>query len=78
MLGLELPVFSELHLKASFEDRLGAVPRDLPLVVWDDPQRLAWTDEERAALGADPATAHLAGTLPAESASAAAGRVRGR
>lgn len=65
LLGLELPVFTELHLKASFEDHLGVVPRDLPLVIWDDPQRLGWSAAERAALAADEATRHLVGTLPA-------------
>jgi glycine/D-amino acid oxidase-like deaminating enzyme len=64
LVGLELPVHSELHLKASFEDHLGVVPRDLPLAIWDDPQRLEWTADESEALAADDATRHLLGTLP--------------
>ena len=47
LLGLELPVFSELHLKVSIEDHLGVVPRDAPFMIWEDPQRLDWSDEER-------------------------------
>jgi glycine/D-amino acid oxidase-like deaminating enzyme len=47
LLGLELPIFSELHLKVSIEDHLGVVPRDAPLMIWEDPQRLDWSDEER-------------------------------
>ncbi len=50
LLGLDLPVFSELHLKAALEDRLGILPRDAPLVIWEDTQHLPWTDDERAAL----------------------------
>jgi glycine/D-amino acid oxidase-like deaminating enzyme len=46
-LGLELPVFSELHLKVSIEDHLGVVPRDTPFMIWEDTQRLEWGDEER-------------------------------
>jgi glycine/D-amino acid oxidase-like deaminating enzyme len=47
LLGLELPVFSELHLKVSIEDHLGVVPRDAPFMIWEDPQRLDWSSEER-------------------------------
>ncbi|MDH3814575.1 MAG: FAD-binding oxidoreductase [Acidobacteriota bacterium] len=47
LLGIELPVFSELHLKISIEDHLGVVPRDAPFLIWEDPQHLDWSDEER-------------------------------
>jgi glycine/D-amino acid oxidase-like deaminating enzyme len=50
MLGLELPVFSELHLKVSIEDHLGVMPRDAPFLIWHDPQHIAWSAEERDAL----------------------------
>ncbi len=50
MLGLELPVFSELHLKVSVEDHLGVVPREAPFMIWEDPQHIDWSDEEREAL----------------------------
>jgi glycine/D-amino acid oxidase-like deaminating enzyme len=55
LLGLTLPVFAEQHHKIAFEDTLGAVPRDAPFLIWDDPQTLEWSAEERAALAADPA-----------------------
>ena len=64
MLGLELPVFSELHVKMSFRDHLGAVPRDLPLLIWDDPQRLSWSREEAEALGNSDETRWLLNPMP--------------
>ncbi|MBI5653919.1 MAG: FAD-binding oxidoreductase [Chloroflexi bacterium] len=48
MLGIELPVFSELHQKISFADALGAIPRDAPMLIWSDPQHLEFSDAERA------------------------------
>jgi glycine/D-amino acid oxidase-like deaminating enzyme len=45
MIGVDLPVFSELHLKASFDDHLGVVPRDAPLLIWDD-QNTRWLVDE--------------------------------
>jgi glycine/D-amino acid oxidase-like deaminating enzyme len=47
MLGIDLPVHSELHAKISFDDHLGLFPRDAPLLIWSDPQKIMWTDEER-------------------------------
>ena len=54
LLGLTLPVFAERHHKIAIEDTLGAVPRDAPFLIWDDAQTLEWSDDERAALAADP------------------------
>jgi sarcosine oxidase, subunit beta len=65
MLGVELPVFNELHLKSAFNDRLGAVPRQAPMLIWNDSQKLAWTPEERAELAQDPETQTLLEALPA-------------
>ncbi len=59
MLGVELPVHTELHLKAAIRDSLGVVARDAPLLIWNDPQSLPWTDEERAFLAEDPETVWL-------------------
>ncbi len=53
MVELELPLFSELHLKVAFRDHLAIVPRKAPMIIWSDPQELDWTDEERAALRED-------------------------
>jgi glycine/D-amino acid oxidase-like deaminating enzyme len=64
LLGVTLPVFSELHLKASFQDARGAVPRDAPLLIWDDPQQLAWSEEERTALAEAAATRWLLEQFP--------------
>ena len=50
MAGLDLPLFSELHLKVAFRDHLGVVPRDAPMTIWSDPQRIDWSDEERDGL----------------------------
>lgn len=61
LLGLDLPIFSELHLKLALEDRLGAIPRDAPLVIWEDAQHLPWSAEERAALAESEESAHLLG-----------------
>jgi glycine/D-amino acid oxidase-like deaminating enzyme len=65
MQGVELPVFNELHLKVSFKDTEGALPRDAPLVIFLDTQTLHWTAEERQILAADPDYAWLLGALPA-------------
>ncbi len=48
--GIELPLFSELHLKVAFKDHLGVVPRDAPMTIWSDTQTLDWSDGERAEL----------------------------
>ena len=65
MAGLELPLFNELHGKVTFDDSLGILPRDLPLMLWSDPVELGWSDEEKAQLAADPELRWLTETLPA-------------
>jgi sarcosine oxidase, subunit beta len=64
MLGVELPLFSEFHAKIAFNDHLGAFPRQAPLLIWSDPQRLDWNDEERTLLGESPATRALLDEFP--------------
>jgi len=64
LLGLDLPVFSERHAKIAFTDHRGAVPRDAPLLIWTDPQTLAWTDDERSALAESADTAWLLAPFP--------------
>jgi len=64
LLGLDLPVFSELHLKMALEDRLGIIPREAPLVIWEDEQRLPWSDEEREALAESDETRYLLDPFP--------------
>lgn len=50
MLDVDLPIVCEPHQKVAFHDRLGAIPRDAPFLIWSDPQRIPWSDEERAEL----------------------------
>jgi glycine/D-amino acid oxidase-like deaminating enzyme len=65
MLGLDLPVFNELHGKVAFKDYLGIVPREAPLMIWNDALRLPWTAAERQALAALPETRRLLDEFPA-------------
>ncbi len=64
LLGEDLPVFHERHRKLAFADTLGVVPRDAPLLIWNDPQRLPWTEEERDFLASDPELAFLLDEMP--------------
>ena len=52
MIGVDLPVFNELHGKISFNDTKGIIPRHVPLMIWNDPVFLPWSDEEREELAA--------------------------
>jgi glycine/D-amino acid oxidase-like deaminating enzyme len=62
--GMDLPVQTELHLKASVKDPLGAVGREAPLLIWTDPQSLPWEAEEREALAEDEETRWLTEPFP--------------
>jgi glycine/D-amino acid oxidase-like deaminating enzyme len=59
MLGEDLPVKCIFQQKIAFEDREGAVPRELPFTIDLDGQTLAWTDEDRELLASDPSTRRL-------------------
>lgn len=61
--GIDLPLFSELHLKVAFRDHLGVIPRDAPMTIWSDTQFLDWSDEERKAL-ANMGRDDLLGEMP--------------
>jgi glycine/D-amino acid oxidase-like deaminating enzyme len=52
MAGVELPLFSELHLKVAFKDHLRVIPRDAPMTIWSDTQTIDWSGEERTELEA--------------------------
>jgi glycine/D-amino acid oxidase-like deaminating enzyme len=65
LLGVDLPVFTELHLKALIKDSLGAVGRDAPLLIWNDAQTLPWDAEECEALASDEETRWLTEVFPA-------------
>ena len=62
--GVDLPVYTELHLKAVVKDALGVVGRDAPLLIWNDTQTLPWDTDEREALAEDADTRWLTETFP--------------
>jgi glycine/D-amino acid oxidase-like deaminating enzyme len=64
MLGEELPVRSVYQQKISFEDRDAAIPRNMPFTIDLDGQQIAWSDEDRDVLAADPETRHLVESMP--------------
>jgi glycine/D-amino acid oxidase-like deaminating enzyme len=64
MIGVEMPVACELHLKVMFNDPKHVVPRNMGLLIWNDPVTLPWTDEERAALAESDETRWLLDELP--------------
>jgi glycine/D-amino acid oxidase-like deaminating enzyme len=51
-LGLRIPIVNELHGKIAFDDDAGVIPRDVPLMIWNDAVDLG-------ALGTFPAGVHL-------------------
>jgi glycine/D-amino acid oxidase-like deaminating enzyme len=65
MMGVDLPVAAERHLKISFADPLGAIPRAAPMLIWLDAQHLPWSEEERAALAEDSSMRFLLQEFPA-------------
>jgi glycine/D-amino acid oxidase-like deaminating enzyme len=64
MLGVELPVFAERHLKMSFSEALGTVPREAPMLIWMDEVELPWSLEERELLAGDESYHWLLQKLP--------------
>jgi len=64
MLGVELPLQHEVHLKTALRDAKGVVPRQAPLLIWHDPQKLPWTEEERRFLSRDEDTRWLLEEMP--------------
>jgi glycine/D-amino acid oxidase-like deaminating enzyme len=64
MVGVELPVYNELHLKLAMRDTQRILDRSAPLVIWSDPQRLDWSAEEQEYLHEEPEAQLLLGELP--------------
>ena len=64
LLDIDLPVHTELHLKAAIKDPLGVVGRDAPLLIWSDAQSLPWEEEERQALAEEEETRWLTEAFP--------------
>ncbi len=65
MLGLDLPVFTELHGKVVAEDTAGILPADAPMMIWTDPIHLVWNEKERGLVSENPDTRHLLDAFPA-------------
>ena len=65
MIGVDIPVFNELHGKIAFNDSQRIMPRDVPLMIWSDPVRLPWSAEERQELAAFEETRWLLDEFPA-------------
>jgi len=65
MVGIELPVVAERHLKISFADKHQVLPRNAPMSIWLDSQQLPWRDDERSALAEDSHNQWLLNEFPA-------------
>lgn len=63
MAGVELPLYSELHLKVAYRDHLDVIPRAAPMIIWSDTQHIDWSEEERAGL-AEIGRDDLLGEMP--------------
>ena len=63
MLGLELPIINERHMKLYFNDHLGIIPRNAPMLINLDVVNLPWADEEREVLESDESTRWLLGSF---------------
>ena len=64
LVGLDVPVFNELHGKITFKDRMCVVSRPVPFMFWSDPVSLPWTVEERAHWDSNPETRWLLDDIP--------------
>jgi glycine/D-amino acid oxidase-like deaminating enzyme len=65
LVGVDLPILFERHVKMAIKDNLGVVARDAPLIIWTDPQHLPWSQEEKLALAESEETQWLLGKLGA-------------
>lgn len=63
-LGLDLPVLTEVQSSMLLRERLGIVPPETPMLVWDDPLYLRWSDREREQLATSAETRRLLEALP--------------
>ncbi|MCP4358502.1 MAG: FAD-binding oxidoreductase [Chloroflexi bacterium] len=64
MMGIDLPIFNELHAKVAIKDELGVISRNAPMMIWEDPIHLFWTEEDRAELMTDPESHWLLEQFP--------------
>ncbi|MBE7536672.1 MAG: FAD-binding oxidoreductase [Anaerolineales bacterium] len=64
MIGIDIPIHNELHLKTIFNDSRHVFPREMGLLIWNDPVALSWSDDEREALAESDETKWLTSELP--------------
>jgi glycine/D-amino acid oxidase-like deaminating enzyme len=64
MLGLDIPVFHELHAKVTFRDTSRIIPRNAPFSIWSDPMTIDWTEDERRALATTEEGRRVSERLP--------------
>jgi glycine/D-amino acid oxidase-like deaminating enzyme len=64
MIGVDFPVFNELHGSVAFSDPQGVISRDAPLMVWEDPVAPYWSDDERTELASTDETRWLTERFP--------------
>ena len=63
MIGIDLPIYSEVHIKVAFRDKAAVIPRSSPMMIWSDPQAIDWSPEERDWL-AEQNRGDLLGEMP--------------
>ncbi len=59
LLGLDLPIINERHMKLYFNDHLGVIPRSAPMLINLDEVYLPWAVEEHEVLESDESTRWL-------------------
>jgi sarcosine oxidase subunit beta len=64
LIGVDLPLYCELHTKVVFKDEGGVLPRGAPLLIWIDPVELPWSEEERMLLAESEETHWLLDRMP--------------
>jgi glycine/D-amino acid oxidase-like deaminating enzyme len=64
MIGVDIPVECEVHLKVMLNDPKHVFPRHMGLLIWNDPVKLVWGDDEKEALAESDDTRWLTEELP--------------
>lgn len=64
MLDVKLPIHNTFQQKIAFEDKRGAIPRDMPFSIDLDDQLLDWSEEDRAILMEEDEYRWLAEAMP--------------
>lgn len=64
MLGITVPVENELHGKIALRDEHKIIPRESPLMLWEDPITLPWSEDEREEIESTPESQYLLEQFP--------------